>query len=52
MREIMNSPKGAISGVPERVGIYCPTCSTCHDSFQIAGHQSYVTVGEQTLQHM
>ena len=44
MGEIMNSPKGVKSGVPERV-------STCHYLHQITGNQSYVTVGEQTLQH-
>ena len=27
MGEIMNSPKGVKSGVPERGSIYCPTCS-------------------------
>ena len=31
MGEIMNSPKGVKSGVPERVSISCPTCGTRHD---------------------
>ena len=39
------------SGVPERVSISCPTCGTRRDLRQITGNQSYVTVGEQTLQH-
>ena len=52
MGEIMNSPKGVKSGVPETVSICCPTCGTRHDLLKIAGHQSCVTVCEQTLQHM
>ena len=32
MGEIMNSPKGVKSGIPERVSISCPTCGTCDDS--------------------
>ena len=43
-------PKGVKSGIPEIVGISCPTCGTRHDLPKITGHQSYVTVGEQTLQ--
>ena len=31
MGEIMNSPKGVKSGVPETVSISCPTCGTLHD---------------------
>ena len=31
MGDIMNSPKGVKSGVPERVRISCPTCGTRHD---------------------
>ena len=49
MGEIMNSPKGVKSGVPERVGISCTTCSSRHDPSrftQITGNQSYVTVSE------
>ena len=45
MGEIMNSPKGVKSGVPEMVNISCPTCGTRHDVHQI-------TVSEQTIQHM
>ena len=52
MGEIMNSPKGVKSCVPERVSISCPTNGTHHDLPQITGNQSYVTVGEQTIQHM
>ena len=52
MGEIMNSPKGIKSGVPERVNISYPTCGTCHNLPQITGNQSYVTVSEQTIQHM
>ena len=52
MGETMNSPKGVKSGVPERVSISCPTCGTRHDSRKLTGNQLYVTVGEQTLQHM
>ena len=52
MGEIMNSPKGVTSGVPERVSISFPTCSTHHDLPLITGNQSYVTVSEQTIQHM
>ena len=50
----MNSPKGVKSGVPERVSISRPTIGTRHDLRKITGNQSYmyVTVGEQTLQHM
>ena len=44
MGEIMNSPKGVKSGVPERVSISCTTCGTRHDLRQITGNQSYVTV--------
>ena len=51
MGEIMNSPKGVISGVPERVSISCSTCGTHHDLLKLTGNQSYVTVGEQTFQH-
>ena len=43
------NPKVVKSGVPERVSISCLTCGTRHDS-QITGNQSYVIVGEQTLQ--
>ena len=52
MGEIMNSPKKVKSGVPERVSISCPTCGTRHDVSQITGKQSYVTVSEQTIQHI
>ena len=52
MGEIMNSPKGVTLGAPERVSISCPTCGTRHDVSQITGNQSYVTVSEQTNQHM
>ena len=54
MGKIMNSPKGMKSGVPERVSIPCPTSlpRTSHVLPKITGNQSYVTVGEQTLQHM
>ena len=34
MGEIMNSPNGVKSGVPERVSISCPTCCTRHDLLQ------------------
>ena len=37
--------------VLERMIISCPTCVTRHESF-ITGNQSYVTFGEQTIQHM
>ena len=52
MAEIMNSPKGVKSGVPERVSIACPICSIYYDLHQITGNKSYVTVSEQTMQHM
>ena len=52
MGEIMNSPKGVKSGVPKKVSIFCPTCDTRHVLLQITGNQSYVTVTEQTIQHM
>ena len=52
MGEIMNSPKGVKSGVPERVSISSPTYGTRHDLHKITGNQSYVTVGEQAPQHM
>ena len=52
MGEIMNSPKGVKSGVPERVSISCPTCGTLHDLHKITGNQSYVTVNEQNIQHI
>ena len=51
MDEIMNSPKGVKSGVPDRLRISCPKCGTRHDLLQITGNQSYVTVSEQTIQH-
>ena len=51
MGEIMNSAKGVKSGVPERVSTSYPICGTRHDVSQITGNQSYVTVGEQTLQY-
>ena len=51
MGEIMNSPKGVKSCVPERVGISFPTCGTRHDVPQLTGNQSYVTANEQTIQH-
>ena len=44
----MNSTKGVKSGVPERVNISCLTCGTRHDSHQLTGNQSYVTIGKQT----
>ena len=50
MGEIMNSPTGVKSGVPERVSISCPTCATRHDSLQLTGKQAYVTVAKLTLQ--
>ena len=40
MGEIMKS------GIPERVGISCPTCGTRHDLSQITGNQPYVTVNK------
>ena len=43
MVEIMNSPKGVKSGVPEGVSMSCPTCGTRHDLRKM-------TVGEQTCQ--
>ena len=48
MGEIMNSPKGVKSGVPERVSI---PAHMWHLSLftQITGNQSYVTVSEQTI---
>ena len=49
MGKIMNSPKGMKSGVPERVSI---SGHNFHDLPNITGNQSYVTVGEETLQHM
>ena len=52
MGEIMNSPNGVKSGVPERVRIFCPTCGTRHDLPQITGNQSYVTVSKQTIQQI
>ena len=52
MGEILNSPNGVKSGIPERVSISFPTCGTRHDSLKIVGNQLYVTAGEQTLQHM
>ena len=51
MGEIMNSPKGVKSCVQERVSISCPTCGTRHGLQKATGNQSYVTVGEQTVQH-
>ena len=51
MGEIMNSPNRVKSAVLERESISCPTCGTRHDVHKITGNQSYVTVGEQTLQH-
>ena len=48
----MNSPKGVKSGVPQRVSISCHTCYTRHDLPQITRNQSFVTVNEQTIQHM
>ena len=51
MGEIINSPKGVKSGVPERVSISCPTRGTRHDLLQLTGNQSYVTVSERTIQH-
>ena len=48
MGEIMNSPKGVKSCVPERVSISCPTCDTRHDLL-ITGNQLYVTVSEQPM---
>ena len=48
----MNSLNGVKSGVPERVSIFRPTFGTRHNLPQITGNQSYVTVGEQTIQHM
>ena len=35
MSEIINSPKGLESGVPERVSISCPTRGTRHDFHQL-----------------
>ena len=48
----MNFSKGVKSGVLESVNIFCPTLGTHHDSHKITGNQSYVTVSEQTFQHM
>ena len=49
MGEIMNSPKGVKSIVPERVSISCPSCDTHHDLPHITGNQLYFTVSEQTI---
>ena len=48
MDDIMNSPKGVKSGIPERVIISCHTCGNRHDSFSL----EYVTVGKQAPQHV
>ena len=48
MGEIMKSATEVKSCVPERVSISCPTCGTRHDT----KNTSYVTVCEQTLQHL
>ena len=39
MGEIINSPKGVKSGVPERVNISCPIRGTRSDLPQITGNQ-------------
>ena len=41
--EIMNSPKGMQSVVPERVSIHCPTCGTRHELRKITGKYSHVS---------
>ena len=51
MGELMISPKGVKSGVPEIVSISCPSCGTCHNLPQLTENQLYVTVSEQTIQH-
>ena len=38
MGEIMNSPNGVKSSVPERVSISCPTCGIRHHSAIITGN--------------
>ena len=45
MGEVMKSPKGVKTGVPERVIISCPTCGTRHDLHNLTGNLSNVTVG-------
>ena len=40
MGEIMNSPKGVKSCVPEKVIISCPTCGTRHYLPKTTGNQS------------
>ena len=52
MGEIMNSPKGVKSDVPERVSISCPICGTRHALPKTTGSPQCVTIGEQTIQHM
>ena len=52
MGEIMNSTNGVKSDVPERVSISCPTYGTRYDLPRITRNQSYVTVSQQTIQHM
>ena len=52
MGEIMHSPKGVKSDVPDRMSIFLPTRGTRHDLTQITWNQSNVTVSEQTMQHM
>ena len=49
---IIQPPELKSTGVPERVSISCLTCGTRHDVAKVTGNQSYVTVGEQTLQQM
>ena len=49
MGEIMNSPKGVKSGVR---AFHVPHVAPITNYPQITGNQSYVTVSEQTIQHM
>ena len=44
MCDIMNSPKGVQSDVPERVSIFCPKYGTLNYLHKITGNQSYVIV--------
>ena len=39
MGEIINSPNGVKSGLPQRVSISCTTYGTRHDLHQITGNQ-------------
>ena len=52
MGEIMNSPNGMKSGVPEIVQISAPHVAPATIHCYITGNQSDVTVCRQTVQHM